>query len=260
MRTATSPYPPDLSWWAVKRRQSLISRVHLPVSLTGPAPPGSADTSRRCQGCSHPPQRLPGQAAPSFTRPLRQSGNEGLSPPLDIRRPVAHVVFGPVDPAEHSQDLDPPFGRSDASGREPGRARSSLMAGLKGPTSHQPFHDPAHRHGPRSVAELDARVGARGNPCQRLEPRPRSTRATQVWAQRHAASAESRPISSKRARRPLVFRRSRPDTAGRWLQRHSIRAGLHRGLAVPERGRRGRWLSRSRDLDRGFRNPIVRRR
>jgi hypothetical protein len=73
IRTATSPYPPDLSWWAVKGRQSLISRVHLPVALTGPAPPGGADTSRRCQGCSHPPQRLPGQAAPSFTRPLRRS-------------------------------------------------------------------------------------------------------------------------------------------------------------------------------------------
>ena len=29
------------------------------------------------------------------------------------------------------------------------------MAGLEGPTSHQPFVTPAHRHGPRSVAELD---------------------------------------------------------------------------------------------------------
>jgi hypothetical protein len=66
IRTATSPYPPDLSWWAVKGRQSLVSRVHLPVSLTGPAPSGSADPSRRCQGCSHPPQRLPGQAAPQL--------------------------------------------------------------------------------------------------------------------------------------------------------------------------------------------------
>jgi hypothetical protein len=104
IRTATSPYPPDLSWRAVKGRQSLISRVHLPVSLTGPTPPGGADTSRRCQGCSHPPQRLPGQAAPSFTRPLRRSGDEGLSPPLDFRRLVAHMTFGPViaDEQHHS--------------------------------------------------------------------------------------------------------------------------------------------------------------
>ena len=47
VRTAASPYPPDLSWWAVKGRQTLISRVHLLVSLTGPASSGSADTSRR---------------------------------------------------------------------------------------------------------------------------------------------------------------------------------------------------------------------
>ena len=81
VRTATSPYPPDLSWWAVKRRQTLVSRVHLPVLLTGPAPSGSAGTSRRCQGCSHPPRRLLDQAAPSFTQPLRRPGDEGLSPP-----------------------------------------------------------------------------------------------------------------------------------------------------------------------------------
>jgi hypothetical protein len=34
--------------------------VHLPVSLAGPGPSGSADPSRRCRGCSHPPLRLQG--------------------------------------------------------------------------------------------------------------------------------------------------------------------------------------------------------
>jgi hypothetical protein len=99
VRTAPSPYPPDWSWWAVKGRQTLISLVHLPVSLTGPAPSGSTDASRRCQGCSHPPRHLPDQAAPSFTWSLRQPGGEGLSPPLDFGRLVAHVAFGPVDSA-----------------------------------------------------------------------------------------------------------------------------------------------------------------
>jgi hypothetical protein len=107
VRTATSPYPPDLSWWAVKGRQTLISRVHLLVSLTGPASSGSADTSRRCQGCSHPHQRPLDQAAPSFTQPLRRPGNEGLSPPSDFRRLVAHVVFGPVVADEDHRS--PPF-------------------------------------------------------------------------------------------------------------------------------------------------------
>jgi hypothetical protein len=107
VRTATSPYPPDLSWRAVKGRQTLISRVHLLVSLTGPAPSGSADTSRRCQGCSHPHQHLLDQAAPSFTQPLRRPGDEGLSPPSDFRRLVAHMCFGPV--ITHEDHRSPPF-------------------------------------------------------------------------------------------------------------------------------------------------------
>jgi len=96
VRTAASPYPPDLSWWAVKGRQTLVSRVHLLVTLTRPAPSGSIDASRRCQGCSHPHQHLLDQAALSFTQPLRRPGDEGLSPPFDFRRLVAHMVFRPV--------------------------------------------------------------------------------------------------------------------------------------------------------------------
>jgi len=105
VRTATSPYPPDLSWWAVKRRQTLISRVHLLVSLTGPASSGSADTSRRCQGCSRPHRYLLDQAALSFTQPLRRPGDEGLSPPSDFRRLVAHVVLRPIDPTKRVQGI-----------------------------------------------------------------------------------------------------------------------------------------------------------
>ena len=98
VRTAPSPHPPDSSWWSVKGRQTLVPRVHLPVSLTGPAPSGSASTSRLCQGCSHPPRRLPDQAALSFTQPLRRPGVEGLSPPLNFARVVAHMIFCPVIP------------------------------------------------------------------------------------------------------------------------------------------------------------------
>jgi hypothetical protein len=105
VRTATSPYPPDLSWWAVKGRQTLVSRVHLLVSLTGPASSGSTDASRRCQGCSHPHQHLLDQAALSFTQPLRRPGDEGLSPPSDFRRLVAHVVLRPIDPTKRVQGI-----------------------------------------------------------------------------------------------------------------------------------------------------------
>ena len=54
--------------------------VHLSVSLAGPRPSGSADPLRRCRGCSRPAWRLPGQAAPSLSRLLRQPEGEGLAP------------------------------------------------------------------------------------------------------------------------------------------------------------------------------------
>jgi len=51
---------------------TLVPRVLLYVTLTGPAPSGSAGTSRLCRGCSRPSRRFPGQAAPSFAALLRQ--------------------------------------------------------------------------------------------------------------------------------------------------------------------------------------------
>jgi len=64
-----------------ERRYTLAHHVHLSVSLGRPRPSGSADPSRRCQGCSHPPRRLPVQAALSFTSLLRQTGDGVLPPP-----------------------------------------------------------------------------------------------------------------------------------------------------------------------------------
>jgi hypothetical protein len=54
--------------------------LHLLVLLAGPGPSGGADPPRRCQGCSHPPLRLRGQAALSFSGLLRQTTG-GLLPP-----------------------------------------------------------------------------------------------------------------------------------------------------------------------------------
>jgi hypothetical protein len=48
---------------------TLIPRVLLFITLAEPAPSGDPGTSRRCQGCSHPPRHLPDQAALSFTVP-----------------------------------------------------------------------------------------------------------------------------------------------------------------------------------------------
>jgi hypothetical protein len=78
----TGPDPPGWSRHVAYGASTLVPRVHLLVLLAGPGPSGSAGPSRRCQGCSHPPARLHGQAALSFAGLLRQAGGGALpSPP-----------------------------------------------------------------------------------------------------------------------------------------------------------------------------------
>ena len=83
VRATPGPYPPDLSRRFVEGRKTLVPHVLLPVSLAAPAPSGSADTPRLCQGCSRLPRHHPDQAALSFTGQLRQTGGGVLSPPLE---------------------------------------------------------------------------------------------------------------------------------------------------------------------------------
>jgi hypothetical protein len=66
---------------------ALVPLVLLFVTLAEPTPSGSTGTSRLCQGCSHPPRHLPGQAALSYTVLLRQHGDEGLPPPFELSAP-----------------------------------------------------------------------------------------------------------------------------------------------------------------------------
>ncbi|MGC0423539.1 hypothetical protein ABIA38_009088 [Embleya sp. AB8] len=67
--------------------QPLVPRVHLPLSLAGPAPSGDTGPSRRCRGCFRPHRRLPARPAPGFTALLRQHGGGGLPPPLGCTAP-----------------------------------------------------------------------------------------------------------------------------------------------------------------------------
>jgi DDE superfamily endonuclease len=62
-------------------RPLVSTLVHLPALLAGPEPSGGADSFRRYQGCSRPSLRPQGQAALSFSRPLRQPTGGVLSSP-----------------------------------------------------------------------------------------------------------------------------------------------------------------------------------
>src|SRR6266511_334261 len=56
------------------------SSLHRPALLAEPEPSGSPGPPRRCRGCSHPPWRLPGQVAPSFTKAAATAQGWVLSP------------------------------------------------------------------------------------------------------------------------------------------------------------------------------------
>ncbi len=64
-----------------------VPRVFLPVSLTAPSSSGSAELTRLCRGCSHPPRRSPVPAASSFTPPLRRRSDGGLPPSFEQTAP-----------------------------------------------------------------------------------------------------------------------------------------------------------------------------
>jgi hypothetical protein len=70
VRTAIQPRSTGFELAEVLRGFTpLVPRVHLPVSLAGPAPSGTTGTSRRCRGCSPPdPADSPNPATPSSYR------------------------------------------------------------------------------------------------------------------------------------------------------------------------------------------------
>ncbi len=84
MRTAHGPYPPDSSRCKMKGRKRRFLAYSFSVPLAGPAPSGSAGTSRLCQG-RLPPSRVGLPSAP----PSRRDGigDVGLSPPFESIAP-----------------------------------------------------------------------------------------------------------------------------------------------------------------------------
>jgi len=86
-RTAPGPDPPGSSRSVIKGRMTPVPRVLLSVTLTGPAPSGSASASRPCRGRLPPSPAPPGSGCPQLHHPccVRDEG-EGLSPALQSVR------------------------------------------------------------------------------------------------------------------------------------------------------------------------------
>ncbi len=86
-----SPYPPDWSRFVAYGALPLVPRVHLLVSLAGPAQSGSASTSRRCQGRFPPSPTSPGSGCPQLQPDCCDSPVAGSFHPRPvIKRLVAH--------------------------------------------------------------------------------------------------------------------------------------------------------------------------
>jgi hypothetical protein len=67
----------------------LHPRVLLSASLAGPAPSGSTDTSRLCQGCSHPPRHHPDQRRKSDTGSVTEFWASPTTTSACSRRPIS---------------------------------------------------------------------------------------------------------------------------------------------------------------------------
>jgi hypothetical protein len=109
------------------------------------------------------------------------------------------------------------------------------MAGLEGPTSHQPFVTPAHRHGPRSVVELHdslngqevTRAGG-SNHDQHQQPALRPpTRHAVGRSDGVRAAGLSRRLQARSSSRRIPAPPDPGSDPGR----------LHQALTTPDRGR-----------------------
>jgi hypothetical protein len=79
VRAATSPDLPDSSWRHLRRLHAPVPLVYLFVLLAGPAPSGSADTSRLRRGRLPPSPASPGSGCPQLHRPAA-TGQRRRSP------------------------------------------------------------------------------------------------------------------------------------------------------------------------------------
>ena len=113
-----SPHPPGWSWWILLRGfQTLVSHVHLLVSLAGPRPSGSADRSRRRRGCLPPSPVSPRSDCPQLAPTCCDRRAARVSHPRTVmQRLVALRVIDPDRVLGIARPLRkrPPLGAPDA--------------------------------------------------------------------------------------------------------------------------------------------------
>jgi hypothetical protein len=123
VRTAIQPRSTGFELAEVLRGFTpLVPRVHLPVSLAGPAPSGSSGASRRCRGCSPPdPADSPNPATPCFCRPAATGRRCGSHTRTRITAPRGARSFTPARlQAPRGAHDPPPSHRRSAATDPPG--------------------------------------------------------------------------------------------------------------------------------------------
>ena len=207
---------------------TLVPHVRLCIMLAGPAPSGSTRTSRRCQGCSHPPQRLLVQAALGFTYPAA-TGHR--------RRSCTSSRADSASWRTHTR-----LNRS--SNRRPGSSAAQPWSLACISDTRWLLRGRPGRERRRSAARLSALQSpspsnrCRPSPCDRLS-RPRSTTATPPHPARSADGAPIPTTDPDGGQRGVItgqfpcslwFARSRRSPALPLRPRHSYTADLHHGL------------------------------
>ena len=228
------PYPPDLSRCHLLRGvTTLVPHVHLPVSLAGPGPSGSAGPSRRCQGCSHPPRRLPVQAALSFTGLLRQASDGGLSPPSGKHSASWRTK-------SQIQALD----RTAAAAADATRTPEKAHPRLRTARHHHPVRRARgrHRQGARRLPTTG--TGTRTS-CASSSRSPRPTRGKELHVVLDNYATHKHPRSRPGWRRTRGSTLHFTPTSGSWLNlvevffaiitRQAIRRGTFTSVRRPHR-------------------------
>jgi hypothetical protein len=150
------PYPPGLSRCLAYGALPLVPVVYRLISLAGPTPSGSTRPSRLCQRCFPPSPASPGSGCALLLpgccdSPARRHSTSFNSERLTAhRRLVAHMVLGPVNPAEHGQRSSSPSRSSVIQVRTCAGDTRRTNGRTQRSDTRSAVHGPSSPPGPRS--------------------------------------------------------------------------------------------------------------